>query len=134
MSSGVESCMPKQEIKHPDRSASTGAYSDGVILDGWLYISAAENLRPALSRTLSGRCFRGVPRRTQFLPDRDQQRAAQHQNASHDGPQGELLVQPHRGDGEAEKRDQVIRERGLDGIQILQRFQEQNHGKEVMEE
>ena len=39
MSSGPESYMPKQEVKHPDRAASTGAYSDGVILDGWLYIS-----------------------------------------------------------------------------------------------
>jgi hypothetical protein len=31
--------MPKQEIPHPDRAASTGPYSDGVILDGWLHIS-----------------------------------------------------------------------------------------------
>ncbi len=31
--------MPKQQVKHPDRAASTGAYSDGVLLDGWLYIS-----------------------------------------------------------------------------------------------
>ncbi len=31
--------MPKQAIKHPDRAASTGAYTDGVLLDGWLYIS-----------------------------------------------------------------------------------------------
>jgi 2-iminobutanoate/2-iminopropanoate deaminase len=31
--------MDKLEIRHPDRAASTGAYSDGVILDGWLYIS-----------------------------------------------------------------------------------------------
>ena len=35
MSSGT----PKREVRHPDRAASTGAYSDGVILDGWLYIS-----------------------------------------------------------------------------------------------
>lgn len=31
--------MPKQAIKHPDRAASTGAYTDGVLLDSWLYIS-----------------------------------------------------------------------------------------------
>ena len=31
--------MPKIAIKHPDRAASTGAYTDGVLLDGWLYIS-----------------------------------------------------------------------------------------------
>jgi 2-iminobutanoate/2-iminopropanoate deaminase len=39
--------MPKQEIKHPDKAVSTGAYSAGIELDGWLYISghAAEDLR-----------------------------------------------------------------------------------------
>jgi len=31
--------MPKQEIRNPNRTASTGAYSDGVVLDGWLFIS-----------------------------------------------------------------------------------------------
>lgn len=31
--------MPKQEIKHPDKKVSTGAYSAGVLIDGWLYIS-----------------------------------------------------------------------------------------------
>lgn len=31
--------MPKIEIKHPDKSVSTGAYSAGVLIDGWLYIS-----------------------------------------------------------------------------------------------
>ena len=31
--------MPKYEIKHPDKEASTGAYSAGVLIDGWLYVS-----------------------------------------------------------------------------------------------
>jgi 2-iminobutanoate/2-iminopropanoate deaminase len=31
--------MPKTAIKHPDRAASTGAYTDGVLMDGWLFIS-----------------------------------------------------------------------------------------------
>jgi 2-iminobutanoate/2-iminopropanoate deaminase len=31
--------MPKTEIKHPDKLVSTGAYSAGVFIDGWLYIS-----------------------------------------------------------------------------------------------
>ncbi len=31
--------MPKTEIKHPDKQISTGAYSAGVLIDGWLYIS-----------------------------------------------------------------------------------------------
>lgn len=29
----------KIEIKHPDKMADTGAYSAGVFVDGWLYIS-----------------------------------------------------------------------------------------------
>ncbi|MFN7993276.1 MAG: RidA family protein [Bryobacteraceae bacterium] len=39
--------MPKIEIKHPDKQISTGAYSAGVLIDGWLYISghASEDLR-----------------------------------------------------------------------------------------
>lgn len=31
--------VPKIEIKHPDKTASTGAYSAGVEIDGWLYVS-----------------------------------------------------------------------------------------------
>lgn len=31
--------MSKQEVRHPDRQVSTGAYSAGVLCDGWLYIS-----------------------------------------------------------------------------------------------
>jgi len=31
--------MPKTEILHPDKKVSAGAYSAGVLIDGWLYIS-----------------------------------------------------------------------------------------------
>jgi len=31
--------MSKIEVKHPDKSVSTGAYSAGVLADGWLFIS-----------------------------------------------------------------------------------------------
>jgi 2-iminobutanoate/2-iminopropanoate deaminase len=31
--------MVKTEIKHPDKKVSTGAYSAGVLVDGWLYVS-----------------------------------------------------------------------------------------------
>jgi 2-iminobutanoate/2-iminopropanoate deaminase len=31
--------MNKQEVKHPDKQITTGAYSAGVAIDGWLYIS-----------------------------------------------------------------------------------------------
>lgn len=31
--------MAKTEIKHPDKQVSTGAYSAGVLMDGWLYVS-----------------------------------------------------------------------------------------------
>src|SRR5438034_10473200 len=32
-------CMPKREIKHPDKEKSTGAYSAAVEIDGWIYVS-----------------------------------------------------------------------------------------------
>ena len=35
----LEIPMPKKEIHHPDKRVSTGAYSAGVLIDGWLYIS-----------------------------------------------------------------------------------------------
>lgn len=31
--------MSKIEIKHPNKAISTGAYSAGVLLDGWLFVS-----------------------------------------------------------------------------------------------
>jgi enamine deaminase RidA (YjgF/YER057c/UK114 family) len=39
--------MSKQEVKNPEKTASTGLYSAGVICDGWLYVSghAPQDLR-----------------------------------------------------------------------------------------
>lgn len=31
--------MGKREIKHPDKKVDTGAYSAGVDVDGWVYVS-----------------------------------------------------------------------------------------------
>ena len=31
--------MPKREIEHPDKRVSTGSYSAGVQIDGWLFVS-----------------------------------------------------------------------------------------------
>ena len=31
--------MPKREVRHPDKHVSTGSYSAGIQIDGWLYIS-----------------------------------------------------------------------------------------------
>jgi 2-iminobutanoate/2-iminopropanoate deaminase len=31
--------MPKIEIKHPDKVTAAGAYSQGVEIDGWLFVS-----------------------------------------------------------------------------------------------
>jgi 2-iminobutanoate/2-iminopropanoate deaminase len=35
----VTTQMSKREIKHPDKLVSTGSYSAGVQIDGWLFIS-----------------------------------------------------------------------------------------------
>ena len=31
--------MAKTEIQHPDKAVSTGAYSAGIVMDGWLFVS-----------------------------------------------------------------------------------------------
>lgn len=31
--------LPKIEVHHPDKKVSTGGYSAGVLIDGWVYIS-----------------------------------------------------------------------------------------------
>ncbi len=31
--------MAKREIKHPDKQVNTGAYSAGLEIDGWVYVS-----------------------------------------------------------------------------------------------
>ena len=46
--------MPKTEILHPDKKVSTGAYSAGVLIDGWLYISGQGPLDLATGEVKSG--------------------------------------------------------------------------------
>lgn len=46
--------MAKQEIKHPDKTADTGAYSAGVEIDGWVYISGQGPLDLATGQVLHG--------------------------------------------------------------------------------
>jgi 2-iminobutanoate/2-iminopropanoate deaminase len=46
--------MPKSEIKHPDKQASTGAYSAGVLIDGWLYVSGQGPLDLKTGEVLHG--------------------------------------------------------------------------------
>jgi 2-iminobutanoate/2-iminopropanoate deaminase len=46
--------MAKQEIKHPDRATSTGAYSDGVLIDGWLYVSGQGPLDLSTGKVIVG--------------------------------------------------------------------------------
>ncbi|MCE9592205.1 MAG: RidA family protein [Planctomycetes bacterium] len=46
--------MPTRKIKvdHPDRRVSTGAYSDGVVIDGWMYVSGQASLDLATGKVL----------------------------------------------------------------------------------
>jgi len=46
--------MAKTEIKHPDKKVSTGAYSAGVLIDGWLYISGQGPLDMATGQVRHG--------------------------------------------------------------------------------
>ena len=46
--------MPKTEIRHLDKKASTGAYSAGVLIDGWLYISGQGPLNLATGEVKRG--------------------------------------------------------------------------------
>lgn len=46
--------MPKTEIIHPDKKASTGAYSAGVLIDGWLYVSGHGPLDLATGQVVRG--------------------------------------------------------------------------------
>lgn len=46
--------MTKIEIKHPDKQVSTGAYSAGLLVDGWLYISGQGSLDLATGTVLHG--------------------------------------------------------------------------------
>ena len=44
--------MPKVEVKHPDKKVETGAYSAGVLIDGWLYVSGQGPLDLATGQIL----------------------------------------------------------------------------------
>ena len=46
--------MSKIQIKHPDRKASTGAYSDGVLVDGWLYVAGQGPLDLGTGKAIPG--------------------------------------------------------------------------------
>lgn len=46
--------MSKLEIKHPDKLASPGAYSDGVVIDGWLHISGQGPLDLKTGKVVEG--------------------------------------------------------------------------------
>jgi 2-iminobutanoate/2-iminopropanoate deaminase len=46
--------MAKIEIKHPEKQVSTGAYSAGVLVDGWLYVSGHGPLDMRTGEVLHG--------------------------------------------------------------------------------
>jgi 2-iminobutanoate/2-iminopropanoate deaminase len=46
--------MGKIEIKHPEKSISTGAYSAGVLADGWLFISGQGPLDLTTGKVVTG--------------------------------------------------------------------------------
>jgi len=46
--------MPKEEVKHPDKKVSTGAYSAGVLIDGWLYVSGQASIDMATGKVVHG--------------------------------------------------------------------------------
>jgi 2-iminobutanoate/2-iminopropanoate deaminase len=46
--------MSKIEIKHPDKSVNTGAYSAAVMIDGWLFISGQGPLDLSTGEVISG--------------------------------------------------------------------------------
>jgi 2-iminobutanoate/2-iminopropanoate deaminase len=46
--------MVKREIKHPDKTVETGAYSAGIEVDGWLYVSGQGPLDLRTGQILHG--------------------------------------------------------------------------------
>ena len=46
--------MSKIEIKHPDKLVNTGAYSPGILADGWLFISGQGPLNLATGEVIHG--------------------------------------------------------------------------------
>src|SRR5690349_5566903 len=50
----VRTSMSKIEVKHPDKKVSTGAYSAGVLVDGWLYVSGQGPVDLTTGRVVEG--------------------------------------------------------------------------------
>jgi 2-iminobutanoate/2-iminopropanoate deaminase len=46
--------MSKIEVKHPDKQVNTGAYSAGVLCDGWLYVSGQGPLDLSTGKIIEG--------------------------------------------------------------------------------
>ena len=46
--------MNKIEIKHPDKLVNTGAYSSGILADGWLFISGQGPLNLVTGEVIHG--------------------------------------------------------------------------------
>ena len=46
--------MPKQEVKNANRKSATGAYSDGVIAGGFLYVSGQASMDLATGKLVPG--------------------------------------------------------------------------------
>jgi 2-iminobutanoate/2-iminopropanoate deaminase len=46
--------MPKCEVKHPHKHVSTGSYSAGIQIDGWLYISGQGPLDLQIGEVVRG--------------------------------------------------------------------------------
>lgn len=46
--------MQKTEIKHPDKTVSTGAYSAGILVDGWLYVNGQGPLDLRAGKVVEG--------------------------------------------------------------------------------
>jgi 2-iminobutanoate/2-iminopropanoate deaminase len=44
----------KKEVSHPEKKVSTGAYSSGVAVDGWLYVSGQGPLDYATGKVVAG--------------------------------------------------------------------------------
>lgn len=46
--------MGKIEIKYPDKAVGTGAYSAGILMDGWLFISGQSPLNLSTGEVIHG--------------------------------------------------------------------------------
>jgi len=46
--------MSKVAVQHPDKLVSTGAYSAGILVDGWLYVSGQGPLDMKTGKVVAG--------------------------------------------------------------------------------